>query len=134
MAEEPRDDAQTAPEEEEERSGSYMEFEPSTDPVVRSTARTVRRIGFTITGVLILWMNIPILIGVIGGALANEARDPDSGRVIPANYPHNDCERWGLELLEASPRDPEAVAAWSAGCASAQPEIAASLKRVPASP
>lgn len=127
MAEEP---TRGREEEEEERSGTYMDYEPSTDPLVKETARKVRRVGYIVAVILIIWLNAPIIIGVVSGAIAGEVKDPYSERDIDPKDRESDCEKWGFELLQAAPsaeRDTQR-GTWTQRCSAQNPEIAARFK------
>lgn len=114
-------DAQQEPEE-EERSGIYMEFEPSKDPVVISTARRVRQIGFTIAGLLTLWVSTPVVIAVVSGVSSGTVVDPISKRPVAADYRLDDCRQWGLELIKNGGADKDR-ADWKTRCGSANPDL-----------
>ncbi len=93
--------------EEEERSGSYLSGDASTDPVVVRTARNVRRVGYIIAVVGILATTVPILIGVFRGVIVQEVRDPYTGRAIPTRdtrRDQTDCAAWGMELVQLKSR------------------------------
>lgn len=128
------DSSQTTPEPEEERSGTYLGREPSSDPLVRSTARTVKRIGYPILCAVILWLTIPILYGVVHGVWVGQVWDPQSKRPISIHESREDCHAWGSKLLAehgTSAFTPEEAQKWSAACGALEPEWRALLESPP---
>lgn len=125
-------DAQTSPESGEEtpRSGIYMEFEPDQDPVVVRTARQVRRLGFALAIVCIIWISLPINIAVVQGILNGAIIDPESKRTVEADVRVDDCVTWGHDLM-AGPdlATEEERQRWLTRCADRHPLIAGRLKR-----
>lgn len=117
-------------EEPQERSGGYIGKEASSDPVVRATAKLVRRLGFAFLALVLAWTVGPIFVAVIGGLMAGEVRDPVSHRSVDQDTVADDCKVWGLDLLAMADSGDE-IAQWRANCADAHPLIAERLSRSP---
>ena len=111
-----------------ERSGAYIDFEPSDEPIVKETARKVRRIGYAVAVVFLVWMNAPIIIDVISGALSGEARDPYSQRIVGADQRVDDCKKWAFELLDAKSAGGDEVTSWRERCSDRYPALANRLE------
>lgn len=125
-------DAQTSPgaDEETPRSGIYMEFEPDQDPVVVRTARQVRRVGFALAFLCIIWLSLPINIAVVQGILNGEIIDPESKRTVEADVRVEDCLTWGHDLMANPQRAAEEERQrWLTRCGARHPELAGRLKR-----
>lgn len=123
------DDVQV-PEEEQERSGGYIGKEASTDPVVRKTAKLVRRVGFTFMALLFVWTIGPIFVAVIGGLMKGTVYDPVSHRLVDQDTRANDCKVWGLDILSMKVGE-EQKTQWLENCGEAHPLIADRLSRSP---
>ena len=122
METEPEKDGEETSEEEPERSGSFVSDDASRDPVVVRTARNVRRVGYTVALIGIIYMVVPVTIGIISGISNNEIIDPYTDRAVAdRNLPRHrsDCRGWGLDLLEARARgelDESARVDWWSRC------------------
>lgn len=116
-----------------ERSGSYLGSDPvSTRPLVVKTAKMVRRVGYTVAVLIMVWLSIPIILGAYRGALSGDAHDPYTGRPLIEGGPPSDCEGWGAELVGHRNRgrlEPGELEVWREACGSAHPEVDALLSR-----
>ena len=117
-------------EEDEERSGAYMDYEPSDDPLVKKTARKVRTIGYVTAVFCIVWLNLPIIIDVVGGAVSGDVRDPYTKRVVDSDQRQDDCRKWAFELIAAGPgkEDSGELKTWRERCADRHEELAKELE------
>ncbi len=117
---------QVDPPDQEERSGVYLGQNPSQDPQVRATARTVRNFSYPILLSVSAWVSIPILIGVIGGVFAGEVRDPVTKRAISSQTRGNDCHTWAIELVKAKQttgKTPAEIDVWKEHCRGEEPDL-----------
>jgi hypothetical protein len=82
-------------------------------------------------GVVCLWTTIPVFIGVIGGLMDGDVRDPISQRTVDQDSEADDCHVWGLDLM-ASGNDavPAQVEDWARHCGTHHPLIRARLTKL----
>ncbi len=115
---------------EEERSGAYMDYKPSDDPLVKGTARKVRAVGYVVAVILILWLTVPIIITVVQNSISGQVYDPQTGRLVASDLRQPDCERWAFELFDAPASEARTAALpeWRTRCAELLPELDKRLK------
>ncbi|MEL6178047.1 MAG: hypothetical protein AAFS10_03795 [Myxococcota bacterium] len=123
----------------QQRLGVYLDGEPSTNPKVIATARSVRRIGYPILVTLTLLVSVPVIVGVVRGVATNQIWDPHTkipvDRSIPNHYNQVSCRGQGLRLL-ANMRQPEqrpddaTLARWSEQCARFEADIHRTLQEL----
>ena len=130
MTDDTRDD-----EEPQERSGVYFEGEASTNPKVIRTARMVRRIGYPIMVTLILYISVPVIVGVFQGIASNEVWDPWSkapvDQAIPNHHRTVTCRGLGVALVAkmktAERPDDAALDQWASRCGWYEADLKATL-------